>query len=39
MEPSKKTNASMKGRDKTKPLVDQEIIDRQIRFQNKLIEY
>ena len=39
MEPNKKMAKSMKTRDKTKPLIDQHIIDRQIQFQTKLALY
>lgn len=38
MEPSKKNQKSMKIKDKTKPLVDIYIINKQIRFMNKLVE-
>jgi len=32
MEPSKSTHKTMRLRDKNKPLVDQAIVDKQIRF-------
>lgn len=39
MEPNKKNKKSMKLRDKTKPLIDQNVLNRQIRFMKKLLEY
>ena len=38
MEPSKKNQKSMKIRDKNKPLVDVNVLNRQIRFMAKLQE-
>jgi len=39
MEPNKKMAKSMKSRDKTKPLIDIDIIEKQIQFQSKLALY
>lgn len=39
MEPNKKNGKSMKTRDKHIPLVDAAVIDKQISFQHRLVEY
>lgn len=39
IEPNKKGKTSMKKRDKNKPLIDAAVIQKQILFQNRLIEY
>lgn len=39
MEPSKKNKKSMRLRDKSKPLIDQNVLNKQIRFMKKLLEY